>query len=180
MKFKTGYDLASLLERSYRDQLRVLMNFLNIMDIGIAVIMDSLDETEIFFDKLSFHFFIPQIPKAPFTISWSRQDKIPVTKLEWSELKLINYADYVLDHLRKQAKHQCRPLPDICSLFGGKNLCSTYIRLLRHPRDLNIFFTKLIQHMNTVCSERDPPFIATEDDLKDVYKIIETEVLKED
>ncbi|CAF1234850.1 unnamed protein product [Adineta ricciae] len=217
MKVKTGYDLASLLERSYRDQLRILVNFLNMMDIGITVIMDSLDETEIFFDKqdinfsalqtfvnssvndevlqmvlgnwgkggnkfnkLSFHFFIPEIPRAPFKISWSRQDKIPVTKLEWDELKLINYADYVLDHLRKQAKHQCRPLPDICSLFGDEKLCSKYIRLLRHPRDLNIFFKKLIQRMNTVCTKRNPPFIATEDDLEAVRKIVETEVLKED
>ncbi|CAF0799590.1 unnamed protein product [Adineta ricciae] len=217
MKVKTGYDLASLLERSYRDQLRILVNFLNMVDIGITVIMDSLDETEIFFDKqdvnfsalqtfvnssvndevlqmalgnwgnggnklnkLSFHFFIPEIPKAPFNISWSRQDKIPVTKLEWDELKLINYANYVLDHLRKQAKHQCRRLPDICSLFGDEKLCSKYIRLLRHPRDLNIFFTKLIQTMNTVYTKRNLPFIATEDDLEAVRKIVETEVLKED
>ncbi len=98
-------------------------------------------------------------------ISWTRQDKIPIIDLKWNELLLINYADYIFDYLRTKSHDKCKALPDICSLLGGQKLCVATIKQLRHPRDFHIFFDVLTQHMGTVCTHRNPAFIATDQDL---------------
>jgi hypothetical protein len=213
---KTKYSPLPSLDRSYRDQLASLINFLNTLHITTTVIVDSLDESAFFFDKadtnlstlqtfvdsvtndeivylalgnwaesmeisnsFSLYILIPKTSATPMKISWTRQDKIPVIDLKWDELQLINYADYVFDYLRTKSQKQCKTLPDICSLLGGQKLCIDSIRQLRHPRDFHIFFNILTRHLSTVCIHRNPPFNATEEDLRVVLAETKQRVLKE-
>ncbi|CAF1373536.1 unnamed protein product [Adineta steineri] len=128
----------------------------------------------------TFHIFVPQKSNVTLNILWSRPDKIPIINLTWNELQLINYADYILDYLRTKSSCGCKSLPDICSLLGGKELCHESMKRLRHPRDFNIFFKALIGRTDTVCTERNPPFHATKEDIDFVFTNIQTELLKED
>ncbi|CAM4850131.1 unnamed protein product [Rotaria magnacalcarata] len=216
MHMKTSFSPIPVLERSYRDQLALLINFLRALQINISVVVDSLDESEFFFDKHDtnfttlqtfvnsmtnddiltlglgntgggiemssacvFYIFIPRKPTASIKIPWTRPDKIPIINLKWDELQLINYADYVFDYLRSKSYGQCKPLPDICSLLGGRNLCIDTMKQLRHPRDFHIFFKVLAEHMGAVCTQRNPPFNANQEDLKSVLDETKLRVLKE-
>ncbi|CAF3901904.1 unnamed protein product [Rotaria sordida] len=216
MYTKTKYSPLSTLDRSYRDQLASLINFLSTLHIATTVIVDSLDESIFFFNQVdtnlrtlqtfidsitnddilhlalgnwgesnemknsfAFYIFIPKKPNVLMNISWNRQDKIPIIDLKWDELRLINYVDYIFDYLRSKTHHQCKSLPDICSLLGGRKLCIHTIKQFRHPRDFHIFFGALIQHMNIVCRQRDSPFIAIEEDLKIALAETKLRILEE-
>ncbi|CAF1247914.1 unnamed protein product [Rotaria sp. Silwood1] len=216
MHKRTEYSPLVILERSYREQLTLLINFLSALDFTTTVIVDSLDESKFFFNQADsslstlqtfvdsitndeilnlalgnwgegngqkntfrFYVFIPKKSNFSLNISWSRPDKIPIINVKWDELQLINYADYIFDYLRTQAKGQCKSLPDVCSLLGGKDLCITTMKELRHPRDFHIFFDVLSQQMNRVCTQRDSPFNATSDDLKIALKETASRVLRE-
>lgn len=213
---KTKFSPIPMLESSYRDQLVVLISFLNTLNINISIIVDSLDESSFFFNKddpnltalqrflnsvthddiltlglgntgegtkisnpCSFYIFIPQKPTVQITIPWSRPDKIPIIDMKWDESELINYADYVLDYLRSKSDGSCKSLPNICSLLGGQKLCIDAMRQLRHPRDFHIFFKILTQHMSTVCTQRNPPFIATQKDVETVSTKTKSRILKD-
>jgi len=128
----------------------------------------------------TFYILIPKIPNKPVNISWTRQDKIPIIDLKWNDLLLINYVDYMFDYLRTKSHDKCKTLPDICSLLGGEKLCVATMKQLRHPRDFHIFFDVLTQHMGTVCTHRNPAFIATEKDLTTVLEETNQRILKEE
>jgi hypothetical protein len=216
MYTKIGYSPLPCLDRSYRDQLASLINFLSILNVGTTVIVDSLDESAFFFDKadtnlstlqtfvtsmtnddvlqlalgnwgegigmsnsFGFHIFIPKKPTAIMTIPWTRRDKIPIIDLKWNTLQLINYGDYMFDYLRTKSRYQCKSLPDLCSLLGGQKLCVGSMEQLRHPRDFHIFFDVLTRHMTTVCTQRNPPFNATQKDLDLVLAETKSRILKE-
>ena len=214
---KTKIWRPNCLESPYRDQLTSLIKFANHLNLGITVIVDSLDESNIFFPKndntdlrplqkfidsatdddvlllalgnwggdmrtptgISFFILVPETSATPIHIPWARRDKIPIIDLKWNELQLINYVDYIFDYLRKKSHDQCRKLPDICTLLGGKELCHKTMKRLRHPRDFHIFFRSMIERMGTVCNNRNPPFIAIEEDLDVMLEETENNVLKE-
>ena len=205
------------LEGPYRDQLTSLIKFSNHLNLGITVVVDSLDESNIFFPKndntdlrplqkfidsatdddvlllalgnwggdmrpptgISFFILVPETAEISVNISWVRRDKIPIIDLKWNELQLINYVDYIFDYLRKKSHDQCRKLPDICTLLGGQELCVKTMKQLRHPRDFHIFFRSMMERMGTVSKQRDPPFIATKEDLEMMLKQTNKNVLQE-
>lgn len=205
------------LEGPYRDQLTSLIKFSNHLNLGITVVVDSLDESNIFFPKndntdlrplqkfidsatdddvlllalgnwggdmttptgISFFILVPETAETSVHISWARRDKIPIIDLKWNELQLINYVDYIFDYLRKESHDQCKILPDICTLLGGQELCLKTMKQLRHPRDFHIFFRSMIERMSTVSKQRDPPFIATEEDIEMMLKQTKKNVLQE-
>lgn len=105
--------------------------------------------------------------------------KIPVIDLKWDEFQLINYTDYMFDYLRSNSHDQCKHLPDICSLLGGRELCVDTMKQLRHPRDFHIFYDVLTRYMSTVCAQRHPPFNAIEEDLEAVLTETKQRILKE-
>jgi hypothetical protein len=213
---KTKFSPLACLDRSYLDQLTILINLLSALHIPVTIIVDSLDESAFFFDKadsnlsglqtfvdsmtnddimhlalntwggdngihnsFSFYIFIPKTSTVTLKISWTRQDKIPIIDFKWDKLQLINYVDYVFDYLRDESKHQCKPLPNIYTLLGGKDLCIHFMSYLRHPRDFHIFFNILTYHLGTVCTQRDPPFVATEEDLQFVWNETQSRILIE-
>ncbi|CAF2536572.1 unnamed protein product [Rotaria sp. Silwood2] len=216
MYTKTKYSPLPPLDRSYRDQLASLISFLGALQITTTVIVDSLDESNFFFNSADpnlstlqifadsitnddilhlalgnwgegteiknsfvFYVFIAKNPTTLMNISWNRQDKIPIIDLKWDELQLINYIDYVFDYLRTKARYQCKSLPDICFLLGERTSCVDTMKQLRHPRDFHIFFGILIKHMSTVCTERNPPFIATQEDLNAALAETKLRILKD-
>lgn len=205
------------LESSYRDQLTTLIKFSNRLNFGITVVVDSLDESSIFFPEnnnddsralqkfadsatnddvlllalgnwggdmktptgISFFILLPETSHTSVDIVWTRRDKIPIIDLKWNELQLINYADFIFDYLRNESHRQCRSLPDICTLLGGRSQCLATMKQLRHPRDFHIFFRSMVERLSTVSNERNPPFIATGQDIDIMIKQTKNNILQE-
>lgn len=130
-------------------------------------------------NSFSFFILLPEINNIPINISWTRRDKIPVINLQWTTLQLVSYVDHVFDYLRTKTHNQCKLLPNISSLLGGQKACMNTMKELRHPRDFHIFFDTLVQYMKSVCTQRDPPFIATKEDLEYVLSQTKLNILNE-
>ena len=90
--------------------------------------------------------FLPKIDGITF--DWVRRDKIPITSIDWTPNLLNNYADFVLDNLRKESNGYCKKLPTFKELMSNQWSADRILKKLRHPRDLHIFMTNLIKILN--------------------------------
>ena len=119
-------------------------------------------EDESVFDLLIFLPFIKGIK-----INWEKTDKIPIIRIEWDKLKLLNYIDFILNNLRKKQHHGCKSVPTFEQLLGSnRDLVDDVLGKLRQPRDLHIFMNFLIETLqkNVIAKlYRDTPFVADRD-----------------
>ena len=181
-----------------RDHIRALSNFLKQdFNKKLVVVIDSLDENPYIFNKeseqkiknlqtvvdavvnselltlalgneedvaLNALIFLP-IEKG---LVINKNDKIPMIELNWSPRMLENYADFVLDNLKKQQQNPCKTLPTFRGLLGDNDvLVKSVLQSLRHPRDLHFFMDSLLDVLSENSSVKGIiPFIATQENVK--------------
>ena len=107
---------------------------------------------------------------------WDRIDKIPIITLKWSQKLLSHYADFVLFKLRENSENSCQMLPSFDQLLG--NSSAVILAKMRQPRDLHIYMAELIKFLNEYCLDRDPPFIASVDDVMQALDNAKKQMLK--
>ncbi|CAF1526630.1 unnamed protein product [Adineta steineri] len=116
--------------------------------------------------------FYPQLDGINIRDAIIRNDKFPIYTIEWNTRSLINYGDYLLQEMNKNASDtHCRPLPDFKTLINYHDThIADMINEIKTPRALHYFMTALIREMNGCASESTEPFIATYRDVKMAFK----------
>jgi hypothetical protein len=116
--------------------------------------------------------FYPEIDGIDIRDVIIRNDNFPVYRIEWNTKSLINYADYILQNLNKNAlTTRCKSLPNFTTLVNYTNPATAGIidRILT-PKALHHFIEKLILEMNNCASYMEEPFIATNENVDNAFK----------
>jgi hypothetical protein len=103
-----------------------------------------------------------------------RSDKLAIIPIDWPLNSLMDYADSLLDMMRKQQIDSCAVLPDIRTLLCFNGTEDAYMKKLRHPRDMNIFMQELVLQLNRMAKEG--RYLATVDDVNKAYAKYETRI----
>jgi hypothetical protein len=116
--------------------------------------------------------FYPEIDGIDIEKHISKLDKFPVLNIEWNTKSLLNYADYVLQEMNKNAsKTRCSAFINFETLvnMSDKNIADIIIKLPT-PRALHYFMIALIKEMNEDAGKVKKPFQATFDNVQAAYK----------
>jgi hypothetical protein len=163
-------------------------------------IMDGIDENEYFFKNkiinqaslenfyrssvskeilsltMANHFYLsifyPEIDGIDITNHLVHMDKFPVVKIKWNTKSLVNYADYVLQEMNKNAsKTRCRAFTNFKTLVNMSDMkIADIIKEIPTPRALHCFMIALIKEMNDDAGRVEKPFQATFDNVEAAYK----------
>ncbi|CAF1164502.1 unnamed protein product [Adineta steineri] len=116
--------------------------------------------------------FYPKIDGVNIEDFISRKDKFPIHTITWNTKFLINYAEYVLQDMNKNANEtRCKAFPDFKTLVNYSNWKNAeIIDKIRTPRALHYFVEKLIVEMNGDASDAAEPFRATFENVDNAYK----------
>jgi hypothetical protein len=166
----------------------------------VVFIIDGIDENKYFFhstvvNKRSFELFFrssisqeilsavmaqnfylslfyPEIDGINVQDAIIRKDKFPVYKIEWNTESLINYADYLLEEMNKNASTtRCKALPDFKKLISYDNTqIAELFSEIQTPRILHYIMIELIREMNSCAKDMKEPFIATYGNFKTAIK----------
>jgi hypothetical protein len=121
--------------------------------------------------------FYPKIDGINIEDTIILKDKFPTHTITWNTKSLINYADYVLQKMNKNAsKTRCKAFPDFKTLVGYANEKSAkIIGQIPTPRALHHFISALMREMNNDASSVKNPFEATFENVDNAYrKLFET------
>ena len=124
---------------------------------------------------LSGHFYLslfyPKIDNINLENIIIPKDKFLVHAINWNKNSLINYADYVLSEMNKQASSKrCKPFPDFETLVNYSNReIAKIIDRITTPRELHGFLRSLMEEMNSNANNVKTPFEATLDDVKNAF-----------
>ena len=107
--------------------------------------------------------FYPKIDGINIEDAIIKKDKFPTYKIKWSTKSILNYADYVLQEMNKDASNsRCVPFTDFETLVNFSNRkVAEIIQKIPTPRALHFFVIALIGEMNDDAKSVKPPFIAT-------------------
>ncbi len=123
-------------------------------------------------DHFYLSIFYPKIDGIDIEEYISRLDKFPVTKIEWNTKSLLNYADYVLQEMNKNASEtRCRAFTNfetLVNMFDKK--IADIIEKIPTPRALHYFMYTLIKEMNDDAGRVEKPFQATLNNVQAAYK----------
>ncbi|CAF4292761.1 unnamed protein product [Adineta steineri] len=116
--------------------------------------------------------FYPQLDGINIRDDIVENDKFPVYTIEWNTRSLINYGDYLLLEMNKNAaKTHCKSLPDFKTLVNYTNSAiADTINRISTPKTLLHFMEKLIIEMNNGASDVAEPFIATYKNVDNAFK----------
>jgi hypothetical protein len=116
--------------------------------------------------------FYPKIDGIDIEKHIFRRDKFPVQKIEWNTKSLLNYADYVLQEMNKNASEtRCRAFINFKTLVNMSDMkIADIIEQLHTPRALHYFMIALIKQMNDDADTVEKPFQATLDNVQASYK----------
>ena len=183
----TDLTLLSLFIKKYLNQIPVL-------------IIDGIDENQYFFQKNSVNknsietfcrssvsqellskvmandfylsIFYPEIDGINIQDVINRKDKFPVHGIIWNSKSLINYADYVLQEMKKNSSiSRCRSFRDFKTLVNYSNQrIADIIKKIPTPRALHYFMIELIGEMNNDANDVSTPFIATFENVHNAYE----------
>ena len=103
-----------------------------------------------------------------------RSDKLAIIPIDWPLNSLMDYADSLLDMMRKQQIDSCAVLPNIRTLLCFNEMEDAYLKKLRHPRDMNIFMQELVLQLNRMAKKG--RYLATVDDVNNAYDKYETRI----
>ncbi|CAF0939429.1 unnamed protein product [Didymodactylos carnosus] len=116
--------------------------------------------------------FYPKIDGINIEDAIIRKDKFPTHTITWNTKSLINYADYVLQQMNKNAiKTRCKPFTDFKTLvnFSNKKIAQI-IEKIPTPRALHYFMIALISEMNNDANSVKEPFKATFENVHAAYE----------
>jgi hypothetical protein len=116
--------------------------------------------------------FYPEIAGINVRDAITRPDKFPIFTLTWNSKSLINYADYVLQELNKNASStRCKSFTDFKTLVNYDNKeIAEIIDQIMTPRALHYFLLDLIKNMNDDANRVKYPFTATYQNVRDAYE----------
>jgi hypothetical protein len=116
--------------------------------------------------------FYPKINGVNIDDVIIKRDKFPTLSIDWSTNSLINYADYVLQQMNKNAsKSRCQSFKDFKTLvnYSDKRIAEI-INQISTLRELHFFMTELIKQMNDHAGIVKNSFIATFENVKAAFK----------
>jgi hypothetical protein len=116
--------------------------------------------------------FYPEIEGINIQDAIVRNDKFPVYTINWDTRSLINYADYLLQEMNKNASTtHCRSFVDFKTLVNYPDpQIADMINEIQTPRSLHYFMIELIREMNKCANDVQRPFIATYENVKMALK----------
>jgi hypothetical protein len=116
--------------------------------------------------------FYPEIDGIDIEKHISKLDKFPVHEIEWNTKSLLNYADYVLQEMNKNAsKTRCKAFTNFKTLVSMSDMkIADIIEKIPTPRALHFFMDKLIKKMNEDAGRVKKPFQATFDNVQAAYQ----------
>ncbi|CAF4225910.1 unnamed protein product [Adineta steineri] len=116
--------------------------------------------------------FYPKIDGINMVDGIIRKDKFPVLVIKWNIKSLINYADYVLQEMNKNASSsRCKSFIDFKTLVNYSNPKNAeIINQISTPRVLHYFMQHLIEEMNYCANDVKEPFIATKENIYTAYE----------
>ena len=116
--------------------------------------------------------FYPKIDGIDIQDAIVRKDKFPVHGINWNTKSLINYADYVLQEMNKNAsKDRCEPFLDFKTLVNySDRRIAEIIDKIPTPRALHYFMIELITEMNNDAADVESPFRATFENVNNAYE----------
>ncbi|CAF0923464.1 unnamed protein product [Adineta steineri] len=116
--------------------------------------------------------FYPKIDGVNIKDVITRKDKFPIHTISWNTKSLINYADYVLQEMNKNAKKtRCKVFPDFKILVNySDERNAEIINKIPTPRALHRFIAELIPEMNNDANNVVEPFEATFENVDNAYK----------
>ncbi|CAF1022897.1 unnamed protein product [Adineta steineri] len=116
--------------------------------------------------------FYPKIDGINMEHAIIRKDKFPILVIKWNIKSLINYADYVLQEMNKNASSsRCKSFTDFKTLVNySKAGHAEIINQISTPRVLHYFMLHLIEEMNHCANDVKEPFIATKENIYTAYE----------
>lgn len=116
--------------------------------------------------------FYPQFDGINIQDAINRKDKFPIHGIPWNSKNLLNYADYVLQEMNKNASSsRCQPFQDFKTLVNYSNRrVAEIIQKIPTPRALHYFMIELIAELNNDANDAKPPFIATFENVHNAYE----------
>ncbi|CAF0730069.1 unnamed protein product [Adineta steineri] len=116
--------------------------------------------------------FYPKIHGVNIKDVITRKDKFPIHTISWNTKSLINYADYVLQEMNKNANDtRCKAFPDFKILVNYSDKRNAEIvNKIPTPRVLHFFMQALMREMNGDASNAVEPFEATFENVDNAYK----------
>jgi hypothetical protein len=190
----------SLYGNVFKDLIRFTSFIKKYLKKTTIFIIDGIDENRYFFQKndvnkvalelfcrssisqeilsivMAQHFhlslFYPKIDGIDFQDAINRKDKFPTHTITWNSKSLSNYADYVLQHMNKNAnKTRCKPFTNFKTLVNSSNRkIAEIIEKIPTPRALHYFMSALIREMNNEANSVKEPFIATFENVHAAYE----------
>ncbi|CAF3899343.1 unnamed protein product [Adineta steineri] len=166
---------------------------------SVVVVIDGIDENRYFFtdnlvNKLSLELFLrssvsqeilssvmahnfylslfyPEIDGINIQDMISRNDEFSSYTINWNTKSLINYADYVLQEMNKNAStNRCVSFSSFKTLVNYSNQQSAdIINRITTPRALHYFMEKLVTEMNNCVNDSTESFIATVENVANAY-----------
>jgi hypothetical protein len=196
------YELAgkNMFENVINDMIHFTLFMKNHVKKPVVFIIDGIDENQYFFQQnvinkrslelfylssiaqevlsavmaqnFDLALFYPEIDGINIRDAIIRNDKFPVYTIEWNTKSLINYGDYLLQKMNKDAsKIRCKSLPDFKTFVNYHDIrIADMINEIQTPRALHYFMIELIREMNGCANDVKKPFIATYENVKMAFK----------
>lgn len=172
----------SLDENSYLFDKRSNPNITNLQTVINSLLDTELlsmglgNADDVIFDILIFLPFIKDIQ-----INWERKDKIPVIYIKWTPKMLENYADFVLNNLRKEQINYCKLLPITFSelLDNDDKLVDKIFQsnMIKHPRNFHIFMNIVLNKLNENASHKnEKSFLVSKKNVESSLEETRTEI----
>ncbi|CAF1241107.1 unnamed protein product [Didymodactylos carnosus] len=122
--------------------------------VSLELFCRSSVSQDILYMVMANHFYLsvfyPKIDGINIEDAIIRKDKFPTHTITWNTKSLVNYADYVLQQMNKNATEtRCKPFTDFKTLvnFSNKKI-AVIIEKIPTPRALHYFMSALILEMN--------------------------------
>ncbi|CAF1051716.1 unnamed protein product [Didymodactylos carnosus] len=117
--------------------------------------------------------FYPKIDGINIRDAIVRPDKFPTYTLTWNSKSLMNYADYVLQELNKNASStRCKSFTDFKTLVNyEKKEIAGIIDQIKTPRAIHLFLMELITQMSHDANNNiEYPFTATDENVRNAFE----------
>ena len=125
---------------------------------------------------LSGHFYLslfyPKIDNINLENIIIPKDKFLVHTIDWNKNSLMNYADYVLSEMNKNASStRCKPIPDFKTLVNYSNEeIAKIIDIIPGPKALQIFMLALAEELDRESGSADRSYLPSLTNVKNAYR----------
>ena len=116
--------------------------------------------------------FYPKIDNINLENIIIPKDKFLVHTIDWNKNSLMNYADYVLSEMNKNASStRCKPIPDFKTLVNYSNEeIAKIIDIIPGPKALQIFMLALAEELDRESGSADRSYLPSLTNVKNAYR----------